>query len=230
MSDEVPNKRWGCLRWLMLGAGIMGIILAALGVLMIQSVNWVKNAPEPAIAVYPKIEMSSADAALVQRIWSSLQAAKKNNAIIDEQISPDVFNALFEKIIEEDRKKGKIGKDAQVLARLAFDGGATRLRVSAPARDLDTGKELPGMYYNAEAAFDFEVEDGVLKDLTFHKLLLKNTEPPFLARRLIYRHIEELKRMSALDKDAPSNDLAMFKLLKRSGDKLHVVIDGKKLK
>jgi hypothetical protein len=226
-NPTAPKKGWGCVTWLMIGAGIAALLMIIVGVLVMQAVNWVKNA---SVAVYPKLELSPGEREDVRRVVGQIDQAKRQGTVFEDRISPAVFNGVMERIIEDQRLKGEIKKDAQIFIRLSFESDGALLRVTHPAKDFDTKADIPGMYYNAEALFDLEIVEGELKNIEIKKLRLRGQEPPWLARKILYHHLENVKVESSKNKSAPENDLAVFKLLRRDGDRIHIIIDGKKMK
>jgi hypothetical protein len=106
--------------------------------------------------------------------------------------------------------------------------------MSVPAKDMDNKNILPGLYRNVEIDGELEIVDGVITQLEAQRVSMGRQDAPFLARRFIHTMTGEIKQASLNAKSNPqhnvNNPLNAFKLLRREGDRYHVVLDGSQLK
>ena len=62
-----PKKSSGCLKIFLWTAGTLLFLFIVCVIVVVQAVNWVKNAPEPTVATYAPLTLSPGEAIL----WSS---------------------------------------------------------------------------------------------------------------------------------------------------------------
>lgn len=237
MADPVqppPQKSsFGCLKILAILAGVIALVLVVIVVLVWQTISWVKNAPETTMATYPPLQLSAGEKEDVDRIITKLWAAQPNKAIVDEYVSPEVFNGVMEKIIEEERKKSANKSDQPAYVRGGFNGPDMELKITTPFTDASTKQT---QYVNVDIIFDCEIEDGKFKQLEVKQLLVHDAPPPFIARSYINMITKALQQGNMQQVNAqngqknPLEGLEVIKQLKREGNKVHFVIDGSKMK
>jgi len=228
-GQQPRPKKFGCLRGCLvaLGIGIFGAAVVA--ILVWQSVAWLKNAPEERIAQYEPIGLSPGEEEDVARVIAGVDEAKRNGAVYDEYLTPRVFNGAFEKILETERQKGPVKSGTPLFLRGSFEGDHMALKITAPAEGEGSGAPAEKKYINAEGVFDLAIENGEITQAKVYKLTLRGRQAPFLSRMVVNWFLGQLKEKTHLEKNSPTNDLAVIKLLRREGDRLHIVLDAKKI-
>lgn len=252
-----PKKKLGCLKIFLILCGIAAFFITIAVILVVQAVSWLKNAAEAAPVSYPPLQVSPGEQEDVDRIFKGLEAASERGAVFDEYVTPAVFNAVFEKIIEGERQKPNAKKnEGPVTIRAAFAGDKLAVKTSfyaeengeKPPKGKDKpkpktdGKETleqdppaprpapePPKYINAEAVFELEIEEGEITKLSVDSVKLRGREAPFLPRVVLNFFLSQLKEKSRLEKTNPGNKLSAVKLLKREGERLHIIVDGKRM-
>ena len=225
-----PKQKWGCLRILAIAAAFGAAVLLVVGILIWQSVSWVKHAAEPTAAVAGPAKLSPGEEEDVERIIRDVNIANRTNGIFDEHVKPEVVARVFERIIEEEKKKGTADAAAPLGLRAALTPQDMQLKFSTPATDFDTKQPIPNHYFNGDVSLQLEIQDGVVTQARIARLTLAGKESPWLARVLVNRAVRELQEQSLANKDDPKNELRAVKLFKRDGDRIHVTIDGSKMK
>jgi hypothetical protein len=235
LQDSKPKKTSGCLKALLIVVGAVVICMIIVGTMVYRAVSWLTHAPQPTPAIYEPLKLSEGEQEDVNRILVSLDQAKKKDSIVEEtSITPEVFNGVIEKILEGERLKHPEKKDIPLALRGGFTGNQMHLKFTAPitdeqakAQNLPTGTPL---YVNAEAVFNIEIVEGEIKQLTVDRVAIGGKDAPFLWRLFTNQLIEMTRQENQKLKKSPDNPLAAIKLLKREGDRLHLIIDGKKLR
>lgn len=228
-----PSKGMsGCLKALLIVAGILAFFMLVVGIVVWQVVSWFANMVQTEPVTYAPLALSAGEQEDVQRILVGLNDAKQKAQEFDEYVTPQVFNGVVEKILQGERDKGK--KDVPLGLRGGFDGGSIKLQVSAKAdqKQLDTaGKQNATIpyYVNAEAIFDLEIVDGEAKAVKIQSLKLGGREAPTVLHWIIRNQLDEELKKHKNQKGKGENPFGAVKLLKREGDRLHLVLDGKKM-
>ncbi|HYF52433.1 MAG TPA: hypothetical protein VEJ63_23705 [Planctomycetota bacterium] len=231
-----PQKKSGigCLGILAIIAGVMAVVMLIVGILVWQAISWVKNAPESTIAVAEPLNLSEGEKEDVARIVRALTTAGHEDKTIDESVTPRVFNGVIEFIMKEEEKKNNRKPDDAVAFRSDFKGDVMRIRVTVPAKDMDTGQLKQGMYLNVDCEADLEIVDGEFTKLDVKRVALGGKDAPLVARMFINWGVTGMKQAAKQAKADPTknpdNPLRVIKLLKREGDRLHVVLDGAQFK
>ncbi|MCY3022855.1 MAG: hypothetical protein NTW87_28070 [Planctomycetota bacterium] len=242
MSDpETPPRKHGCLPILALLAGLAVFFVAVTGLIIWQSLGWLKNAPEERVATYEPLEISEGEREDVNRIMQAVDAAKTQGALVDEYVSPTVFNGVFQAIIEGEKRQGTANKDAPLFVRGSIVNGHMAVKLTTPVKDGQPATPPPEpktpmlvlperKYINAEAVFDIEIVDGVITRANVHRLVLRDREAPLTSRLVLdYIVLAQWKKMSREEQNKPDNKLAAVKLLRLEGGRVHIVLDGLKL-
>lgn len=241
-ATPAPPRKSGCLKAVLVLAGVFLFLLGAIGILVWQSYSWVKNGCEAAPTKHPRVELTDAEDKEASRAFNALWQCMELGVDFDQHFSPNVFNAVVERIIESEHlnndKDYPPGNPLPTVF-LALEGGRYVLHVSVPARDEQNGRVKPNQFYNVVANFDLDVADGVATRVQVHSARLAGREAPFIARWAIHQFTESLKSSAAPAKpkpgesgkpDAERRPLAAIKKLALSGDDIHLVLDGKKMK
>jgi hypothetical protein len=235
-SSGAPPKKssFGCLKILFIFGAIMALLFLTFVILAWQAASWAKNAPEPTAASYPPLNLSEGEKEDVQRILGKLNTIKQTREVLDEFVTPDVFNGVMEAIIEGEKKKQKTQHDEPLFFRAGFSGENLELKLT---KQVQAENNTQPMYVNVAADFKLEVADGRVTEFSVEHLLVHDTPPPLLARiwlSIFSRGITQGKdpnaRVNANVSSGNTNWLEVFKLIKREGDRVHFEIDGSKLK
>jgi len=224
-----PKKSSGCLKAFLWVAGIVLFLFIIVAILIWQSVSWLKNAPEPKIATYPALKLAPGEEEDVNRIIASIDQAKQRDALCEEYITPTVFNGLMEKILDGERAKGKLDVPLFLRAGLV-DSDKLELKITQPMKD-EKAPDGAALFVNAEVVFRLEIVDGELRQANIDKLVLRGRDAPFLSRVVVNHLVAGIKAASQQDKNnTKENKLIAIKLLKRDGDRIHIILDGKTMR
>jgi hypothetical protein len=219
----------GCLKVFLWVAGFLAFIFLIIAILVWQSISWLKNAPESKIATYPALKMSPGEEEDINRVIAAIEQAKARDGLCEEYITANVFNGLLEKILEGDRAKGK--KDVPLFLRAALaEDNKLELKVTQPMKDGEKAGDGSPLYVNVEVVFQLEIVDGELRQANVDKLVLRGREAPFLSRVVVNQVVKGIKAESQQNKNSKDNKLAAIKLLRRDGERIHIILDGKKLR
>ncbi len=235
MADPIPEKKssFGCLKILAIVAGIFAILLIIFGILVWQTISWFKNAAEPTIATYAPLNLSEGEKEDVDRIIMKVSTAQANKAIVDEYVTPEVFNGVMEKIIAEDKKKNKSKANDTVVFRGGFHDNDYEVKFSSSVKEA--GSTTP-QYVNIDLFFDCEMDEGRFTKLDVKQVIMHDRPVPFFARLYLSTVTKALEQTGKAPPAAsgtqqnPFEDLKVIKLLKREGNKIHVILDGAKMK
>lgn len=222
----------GCLKILLIVAGFLAFCVLVVGIFVWQFVSWVQNMVVPTPTAFAPLALSAGEKEDVQRVIQGLTDAKQKRQEFDEYVTPSVFNGVLEQILQDERKKGK--QDVPLGVRIGFEGGSMTFKFSAVANAEQlnaAGKQgaTTPYYMNGEAAFDLEVVDGEPKAVKIERLKLGGRETPSVVMWFLRKTLdEELKKNKLRDANG-KNPFEAVKLLKREGDRLHVILDGRKI-
>lgn len=194
-----------------------------------RTYNWFATIPQKTPAAYAKLELGEGEKQDVDRLITEIGEAKNKRGIIDESITPDVFNGVIDKVMEINKSEGK--KSDLVAVRAGFQGEHFTLAFTAKDNDKPGQEQL---YWNFVATFDLMVEDGQITKFDLIDLKAGDHETPMVARTIIDRVMlsvnDALKQPNA-DKKArdAAETLRLFKLIKREGDRIHIILDTSKI-
>src|SRR5437762_1009142 len=91
-APSTPPKKMGCLKIFLWTAGITFFLFIICVILVVQSVNWLKNAPETTAASYPALNISPGEEEDIHRIMTGIEQSKQRDALYEEFVTPAVFN------------------------------------------------------------------------------------------------------------------------------------------
>src|SRR5262249_48135058 len=157
---------------------------------------------------------------------------KQDKSMVDETITPMILNGLIERILQEAIAKNKEIEGTTV--RLGFEGEHMKAEVTWKAHDKQSGQVH---YFNFSTLFDAEVQEGKITKLELHNFSAGGREAPFLVRMVISFMVTGFKELVNNGANNPNNDPKLrqqvksfeaLKLLKREGDRLHIVVDPSK--
>ncbi|MGD0091676.1 MAG: hypothetical protein ABSE73_17310 [Planctomycetota bacterium] len=244
-APSSSGENSGCWRRLLIALGIAvaagAFLVFVLAILVWQSVAWLKNSGEPRMAEYEPLNLSPGEEEDVQRVMNGINEAKQKDTVYNEYMTTRVFNGAMQKIIEDEQRKATPKPDAPLFVRGAFVDGRMSMRFTIPVKPEETGgppqpqKAAPGLvperkYVNAEALFDLDIENGEILRAELHKLVLRGRDAPLLVRWVVSYLLGAEKARSHQQKDSPANHFRAIKLLRREGDRLHIMLDGARLR
>ena len=230
-TDTTPKKSsFGCLKILAIFAVLAAICFAVVVIICWQAVSWVKNAPEAAAATYPPLNLSPGETEDVQRIIQELYTAKANQAVVDEYVTPEVFNGVVERMLEDEKKKKKSGKkEGPIAIRAGFAGDDLEIKGTLPYHDEKTSED---QFINFAVVGKLEIEDGKLTDLALNDVKIHDQTPPLIVRMWMNVITNGFRQGKQNDPNMKSQQKSMeaIKTMKREGDRVHFVLDGSKFK
>lgn len=205
---------------------VLGIIVAGVaGYFVYNSVAWFATAAETAPATYPPLEISAGEQQDVERVIQKLQAGKTQKDAIDETISPAVFNGIIAQIMQGEKDKGK--KSDLEEFRLNIEGDHFQVALTTKTQSQDKNNPGPA-YLNLKSSFDLEIADGKIVDMTVHSLAAGGKEAPSWFKLFANKMLEGVRDGTNKGTDENLKKLNVIKLLKRDGDRLHVILDPSK--
>ena len=206
---------------LVLGAIVSGVV----GYFVYTSVSWFATAVETTPATYAPLEVSAGEQQDVDRVIQKLQAGKTQKDPIDETISPAVFNGIIAQIMQGEKDKGK--KSDLEAFRLSIEGDHFQVALTTKTQNPD--KNNPGTaYLNIKSSFDLEIADGKIVDMTVHSLEAGGKEAPSWFKLFANKMLDGVRDGTNKGTDENLKKLSVIKLLKRDGDRLHVILDPAK--
>jgi|GEM_PF-5661866 len=214
----------GCLKALMAFAAIIVFSGIVIGFLFWQSYNWVDANTETVAVQYPGLNLIPSEDAEASRLLQLLVVAGDTGAEFDERVTPKMFNAVLLKIREAEGKNNlppKVGEPQALFLSFAENGYAVKLTI--PVQPKKPG--VPA-FLNAEIFFNLDIENGKFKEIEVKDVKLHGQSAPMVARLFMKQEIDKLYQRQ----ETPENPLAAIKLLRRENDKIHLILDGRKLK
>lgn len=231
-QQQQPKKSSGCLKVFLIVAGVVVFCILVVGIMIYQSVSWLSNAPETSATVYPPLTFSEGEQEDIDRVIVSVDQAKRKQTVVEEtSITPAVFNGVIQRILDGERAKHPQKKDIPLAIRGDFDSGQMHLKITMPVPPEKAPKGSPKspLFINGEAWFNIEIVEGEIKQLSIDRILIRGKDAPFLARVFLNHFIDIARQENQRLKKSPENPLSAIKLLKREGDRLHIILDGKRM-
>ncbi len=220
MAEPTEKKKSSCGCCFLKIVGVIVLLSLVVGVIVginaIKTKKWMESAEEAQPASYTPLRISAGEQEDVDRVIQVIHRAQADKKLVDETISPNVFNGVVNAIIEGEKAKGK-SPELDPL-RLSIDGD--HFNVAATARIKGKNK-----FANIEAVFDFEVEEGKITKLDVHKIVAGGNEAPFVVKTGIGVMIAGFKKGINENTTPEARKFRGFRLVKREGDRIHIVID-----
>jgi hypothetical protein len=180
--------------------------------------SWIENGAESTPAALPQVRLSAEEEQGVNGTRASYEASYREKKDFDAVLTPAQFNCIVEDQIRNERAAGK--QPGIEALQLAFEGRETVVRGAAPAR------ERPGMYHNFEVRGEVAIDHGHAA-WSLGAIRLRGQEPPWAAlvaaRIAIGKKLAEQEELFAKGQDSL---FGRIKLLRREGDKVHLIFDG----
>ena len=236
MTEPTPQKKssFGCLKILLIVAGIIAVMVIIFAILVWQTISWFTNAAEPTMATYAPLTLSDGEKEDVNRVYTKLMTAQPNKALVDEYVTPEVFNGVVEKYIESLKTKNKSTANDKTIFRASFSGDDYEVKFTNSVNEAGSSTQK---FVNIDMFFDCEMEDGKFKKLDVKQVVMHDRPVPFFARLYLSTITKALETTGKAPESAtqpgqknPMEDFKVIKLLKREGNKIHVILDGAKMK
>jgi hypothetical protein len=210
--------RLGC--YLALGlAGFLLLLAVALLAQVVRMANWVKRGAEPAPRPLPPLRLSPGEETELTAMREGYLKCHREKKDFEALLTPAQINVLADEGQTRKRAKG----ETVYPFRLSFAGGKFELRGTAPAPNE------PDKFWNFTLRGDLEIRDGKVAHWQVDSMTLAGEEPPAgaltVARRAIAEQLRKVENGEAPGKE----DLKRIKLLKREGDRLRLILDGRDL-
>ncbi len=227
-----PKSSCGCcvLKIFALCFVLFLVVCGVFGYYFFNTVNWVTSAAQPVAASYTPLNTAPGEKEDADRVILKLQTIKNNKEVVDETITTAVFNGIMDKVIQDEKAKNAAkGKSEGLEAlRLTTDGDHFGLALTSKYISKDP-KNNPGalMYLNINATFDLEIEDGQITKAHIEKLVAGGQEAPAVVKFAFNLVLKSIRDGTNTNKDIDKavEKLHFIKLLKRDGDRLHVILD-----
>lgn len=235
MADDPHSAQGGTQPWspqpkrrgMSLGCQIILGICAVLTVIVIvlvvstyNAVQWLQQGAEATPTQYPSLELTPAEEMDMVSHQVTFDRAQRNGNDFDVTFPPKLFNEFL-------RREAKKSKDASKGE--PFEGGDVTfledgLKIRATWKDANSNQ-----YINLIATGDFSIEQGTIR-ARLDSLKLADRDAPWVAMWIAHKALAaaETGQVSKDGKPDPNFERfkKMFKLLKREGDKIHVILDG----
>jgi len=219
-ATQLPRPRLGCFwKGFLIFLAVLLLVVLFAGWQVYRTKSWIENAAESTPAALPQVRLSQEEEEGVGRLYASYEACWKEKKDLDLVLTPAQFNRIMEDQVRKEKAKGTGEKGPEAM-QLAFEGRETVVRGAAPVR------ERPGMYYNFEVRGEVAVDHGHAA-WSLGAIRLRGQEAPWgaliAARIAIGRLLSEQKDRFAKGEDSL---FSRIKLLRREGDKVHLILDG----
>jgi len=221
-QETTPRKKSGCC---LKGILIMGGLLLLLIILVIWQVlsvkSWIEDGMESSPAALPQPELTEEEQKGIEDIYTSYPKHYEKGTDVDVLLTPAQFNSLVAENIAKEKAKGrKVDLDA---LQVSFDGPATVLRGTALV------PEREGLYYNFEVRGEFAIENAKAT-CNVEQVRLRGVDAPFSAKTVMREALRKgLTEQEKRFNEGRDSIFARLKLLKREGDKIHVILNGEHL-
>ncbi len=232
MASSDSKSSFGCCLLKIVGVLMaLGFVIACIiGVGIYRAASWATTVKESTPATYAPLVVSPGEKEDVDRMIQrfTMASEKKDTSLIDETITATVLNAIIDRVNEGEKAKG--GRTNLEAFRGGFDGEHFKVATTFKSDDKDNPGS-PQKYVNLEATFDLEIVDGAVTKLSAQKLVIGGKEAPLLVRTAAWVVVESI-REAINNKDQPNSKdfdgIKALKLLKREGDRIHIIIDPAK--
>ncbi|MCZ7643711.1 MAG: hypothetical protein M5U26_00260 [Planctomycetota bacterium] len=219
-SAQPPKKKsgLGCWLWVLI---FLGLFLLAVGICVysvVSTFKWIENAAESAPQQVPAVNLSDPQVLDLQQTYLKYRACYLEKKDFEAMLTFDQLNH----IIQEEKKKQENRQDPEAKDRIHFETAGDAIRTRFTHYDKDTGR-----YLNVECVGNAYIENRQLT-LTIDSLKMAGKEAPWGVRKLANWFVSAVKEEQSKKSDE-QNPLRFIKLLKREGDKIHVILDGQYL-
>ena len=218
-ATQPPRSRLGCFwKGFLISLAVLLLIVLLVGWQAYRTKSWIENGAESTPATPPQVRLSAEEEQGLNETRSSYEASYREKKDFDAVLTPAQFNRIVEDQIRNERAAGK--QPGVEALQLAFEGRETVVRGAAPVR------ERPGMYHNFEVRGEVAVDHGHAA-WSLGAIRLRGQEPPWaalvVARIAIGKKLTEQEELFTKGQDSL---FSRIKLLRREGDKVHLILDG----
>lgn len=224
----MPPKRRGMSLGCQIILGICAVLALIVIVLVISGYNavqWMQQGAEATPASYPKVELTAAEEIELQGLLVTLDRAQRNGNTFDATFAPKLLNEFVRRELQKQKDAGTNEIEGFEITSVG-DGIRVRLTVK------DKGSS---QYVNLDITGDLSLDDRKF-DGRVDSVKLAGREAPWLVMWFVRTWISAAKGGNFKIENDPQAQkkldefLAKHKLLKREGDKFHVILDGARLK
>ena len=226
-TEPKPKRSLGCC---LLKIVALCFVLALFGAGLVgygiySTASWFKNVAESAPANFQPLIVSDGERQDIDRILFELNSAKQSRELIDESITPNVFNGILDAIIQGEKNKGKAPELEAVRGNI--ENGHFSLAFSARKKHPEKSDD----FINGRALFDLELENGSIKVAHVHSLIVAGREAPWIVRTFVNNFIlPKLRNPNDPESIRNTKGFKPIRLLKLEGERLHVILDPKLFK
>jgi len=220
--NDNPKKKssCGCCFLKVLGVFVALVLVVGIivGYFVNQTMKWAEKTKESTPVAYAPLVIAPGEQEDVESIIQRIHNAKKDKSVIDVTVSPNVFNGVIDKISGFEREKGK-EPDFEAF-RLGLEG--EHFTLSATKKIKEGGEQK---YVNVQLTFDCEIEDGHINTLTAHKIIAGGNEAPGIVKTFLSFAVDKFVKGVNDGTTPEARKLNVFKLVKREGDRVHIILD-----
>lgn len=222
----MPPKRrgmsFGC-QIVLVVCGLLALTVIALVISTYNAVQWMQQGVEATPTQYPAVELAPAEEMDLVSHQVTFDRAQRNGNDFDATFTPKLFNEFL-------RREAKKKKEA--WENDPFEGGDVTF-LDDGIKFRATWKDPNNQYVNLIVTGDFAIEEGIVR-ARLDTLKLAGRDAPWVAMWIARKALSaaESGQFTKNGKPDPHYERfkKMFKLLKREGDKIHVILDGDALK
>jgi hypothetical protein len=182
---------------------------------------WLEHGAESTAAILPAPRLTTEEEDGLRRLYASYETCCREKKDFEALVTPEQLNRFLADMIRKEKSEGKTTK--LEAFHLAFEGREIILRGTAAV------PQQPGSLYNFEVRGDMAVDRGQVT-WRLDTLRLHDVSAPWAAMFMARREIAKgLKAQEALYAEGQDSLPSRVRLLRREGEKVHVVLEGKYL-
>ncbi|MBI3830117.1 MAG: hypothetical protein HY291_11405 [Planctomycetes bacterium] len=200
------------------------LIVLVVAVIFVNALSWVTNGRETASAPYTSPTLTDSQQSELGKIRADHKKAYATQADWDVVFTPELFNTFVASEIKKKKADGSFKKGEAEGVDIRFDGQDIVIRTTYEDQEK-------GGYYNVELRGDPHFENGKFLGRV-DSIKLADKEAPWLARKFVDMAIDAARKGELKTEKGPhanENPFEGIKLLRREGDKIHIIILGGKV-
>lgn len=211
--------RLGCQ--ILLGVGLVVLLLGGfLIVSAIRAKNWFEQNAEQAPVQYATPTLTAEEEQGLEKFFWQYWKAYKEKSDLEVAFTPQQFNAFVMREVAKKKKAGTAKSQDAEAFQAAFEGERLVVRIALPGKS--------GMFLNFEARGNLTLENRRVT-WSLDALTLGGKEAPWLALFIVRQEMKTLVEAYEQGSGNPKNPFESFKLLRREGERIHLIADGKLL-
>ncbi len=197
------------------------VVLLVGGVFVVSAIrakNWFGQKAEATAAEGAAPVLSTEEEQGLEKFFWQYWKAYKEKSDLEVAFTPNQFNAFVMREMAKKKKAGTAKSQDPEAFQAAFEGEAFVVRFAVP--------DQAGKFRNFEARGFFSIENRRVA-WSLDEIKLGGKEAPWLARFLLRRAFQAVvEAYEHPPADAPASPLEGFKLLRREGERIHLIADG----